>query len=212
MSRKPPSFVYFLQGGEGGDIKIGVSGNPAHRMADLQIGHGKPLQLLVVCTGSYPLETRLHRWFREHRRIGEWFAPGADLLLFIEYAKVCPEGIDALLAEMECEERERTKRLTEHHIDAWYELAEGTIEVFGGIPKLARVMATTVRDIEQRLHREFVGGRRRSLWVDHIAFTMTDPGARTFYLNGLCDLLGYEHPAPKRASKELGVDPAEFEP
>lgn len=75
-----PSWVYFVQAGEGGPIKIGFSSDVGSRIAALQSGHGEPLRLLAMVPGSRPEEKALHGRFAPARVRGEWFRPTAELL------------------------------------------------------------------------------------------------------------------------------------
>lgn len=81
---KPPAFVYFIQRGEGGPIKIGAASNPAARLSTLQTGSPEPLRLLAATPGSLDDEAALHERFASARLSGEWFEPTADLIALIE--------------------------------------------------------------------------------------------------------------------------------
>jgi hypothetical protein len=67
-------FVYFIQAGENGPIKIGWSENPEMRLAQLQGAHHEDLSLLLTVNGDKALEGRLHFRLEQHRLRGEWFA------------------------------------------------------------------------------------------------------------------------------------------
>ena len=85
LSRKVKnSFVYFisechshkLRGGSA--VKIGVAKNPAARLAELQTGNPKELELALTFgpmseKQAYQLESRFHSKFRKYRIRGEWF-------------------------------------------------------------------------------------------------------------------------------------------
>jgi hypothetical protein len=66
-------FVYFIQRGSDGPVKIGKSQNPESRRLLLQQSSPEPLQIIGVCLGGYPAESQLHRWFAADRLEGEWF-------------------------------------------------------------------------------------------------------------------------------------------
>lgn len=72
--------VYFVQAGDGGNIKIGVSGNPETRVAGLQTGSDEPLRILATIPGGRAVEKELHRRFAALRVKGEWFRPEQELL------------------------------------------------------------------------------------------------------------------------------------
>lgn len=82
-------FVYFLRSGPAGAIKIGFTGTtPMVRLAALQTGNPEPLQFLGAIHGSHADEQRLHERFRHLHVHGEWFRAEADLLAFIEGARM----------------------------------------------------------------------------------------------------------------------------
>jgi len=66
-------FVYFIQAGEGGPIKIGWAVDPRARLNELQVGCPEPLRLLMTLAGDGGLEAQLHRRFARIRPRGEWF-------------------------------------------------------------------------------------------------------------------------------------------
>lgn len=75
-------WVYFIQRGADGPIKIGfTTREPEERLAQLQVG--SPDQLLLIgyepaWTISY--ERELHKRFSEHKLSREWFEPTAPIL------------------------------------------------------------------------------------------------------------------------------------
>jgi hypothetical protein len=78
------TYIYFIQAGEDGAIKIGSSKNPAKRLASLRTASPVPLNVLKVITGSRELELTYHDRFSSIRMKGEWFEPTAELLTFIQ--------------------------------------------------------------------------------------------------------------------------------
>lgn len=78
-----PAWVYFIQAGQDGPIKIGVSDSVFDRLKALQTGNPEPLRLIAAVIGDTQDELALHRRFRRQRLIGEWFRPSKKLL---EYA------------------------------------------------------------------------------------------------------------------------------
>lgn len=75
----PVCWVYFVQQGDRGSIKIGVADNIERRIKGLQTGSPHKLNLLarIGCGGrkqAYDLENQLHRRFSSYRLEGEWFA------------------------------------------------------------------------------------------------------------------------------------------
>jgi hypothetical protein len=66
-------YVYFIQSGPDGPVKIGLSNNPGRRLPQLQTGNPDELQLRHVLPGGHSVEERLHRRFEPARIRGEWF-------------------------------------------------------------------------------------------------------------------------------------------
>ncbi|MHB9879068.1 GIY-YIG nuclease family protein [Pacificimonas sp. ICDLI1SI03] len=79
--------VYFMQGEDGGPIKIGRARNPAKRLKAVQLGHPAPLKILATRYGGAAEERRLHRKYAESRMAGEWFAPTDALLREVRFTK-----------------------------------------------------------------------------------------------------------------------------
>lgn len=91
-----PVHIYFIQVGEDGPIKIGMTrGNPLVRLASLQAGIPYELKLKAVIPDvQASVEMELHRCFRHLRIRREWFRPEHDLIAFIDtYA--LPWGAEA---------------------------------------------------------------------------------------------------------------------
>jgi hypothetical protein len=91
------SFVYFVQQGITGPIKIGRSVKPIGRMRELQTGNPVALRLLGVERGGSRRERALQKQF-SHLQVGgetgaegfgggmEWYRPTYELLAFITIA------------------------------------------------------------------------------------------------------------------------------
>ena len=77
------SWVYFIQQGRDGPIKIGKATDPYSRMATLQSGCTVELRLLGVTPGGVREERAYQRQFAHLRIRGEWFQPGPDLLAIL---------------------------------------------------------------------------------------------------------------------------------
>jgi hypothetical protein len=67
--------IYFIQGVDGGPIKIGRSDEPETRLAMLQTGNPVALRITRVITGYSRDEVLLHELFGDFRLQGEWFRP-----------------------------------------------------------------------------------------------------------------------------------------
>lgn len=78
-------WVYFLQGEDGGPVKIGRSSrDPTTRIQHAQLGYPfSRLRLVGVMRGPFRFERTLHDRFRKSRLMGEWFSPSPDLREFI---------------------------------------------------------------------------------------------------------------------------------
>lgn len=85
--------LYFIQEGEAGPIKIGVSEFPNVRAGELQTGNPRPLHVIRTLPAGHTgaataLERRWHTAFGSQRMVGEWFAPSPELLAAISLG--CP--------------------------------------------------------------------------------------------------------------------------
>lgn len=80
--------IYFIQCGEDGPIKIGLThGTATKRMRSIQVDSPLPLRLLGTLTAPRRLrafEVRVHVKFAKHHIRGEWFHPAPELLAFIQ--------------------------------------------------------------------------------------------------------------------------------
>lgn len=77
-------YVYFIQGGEGGPIKIGTGNNLRVRLKHLQIGNPQKLRVthkiaMPSRKEAFALEKQLHAEFAVWRLEGEWFEPVPEL-------------------------------------------------------------------------------------------------------------------------------------
>lgn len=73
-------YVYFVQRGTDGPIKIGWSVNPRKRLSSLRSASAESLTLLKVEWTSRKRERQLHELLAEHRITGEWFHPAPEVL------------------------------------------------------------------------------------------------------------------------------------
>lgn len=94
---KPTSWVYFIQEGDDGPIKIGyTAANPKGRLAALQTGNANPLRIVTWAPGTLEDEKALHGRFAHLRMQGEWFRPVAELLTFIAGVQWSQRSADPL--------------------------------------------------------------------------------------------------------------------
>jgi len=80
----PNTWVYFIQAGDDGPIKIGITKNVESRRAGLQPGSPIVLSLLCAIPGTRANERMLHKHFADDRLHGEWFNPHPELLEYID--------------------------------------------------------------------------------------------------------------------------------
>lgn len=101
LNRDVYSYVYFVQDGTDGPIKIGLADNPEQRLSSLQVGNPRPLTLLATFQTWEPRkdEAQIHARFAEHRIRGEWFHPHPDLMAqVVALQELEWRHIDALIA------------------------------------------------------------------------------------------------------------------
>lgn len=73
-------WTYFARGLDTGRIKIGMSKDPARRVADMRhVRYGEAAELLVTLRGGH-FESAYHDAFRDWHEGHEWFAPHPDIL------------------------------------------------------------------------------------------------------------------------------------
>ena len=117
-------YIYFIQDGEGGNIKIGFSGNPNERIKQLQTGNGKVFIPLLIQEGNEKNEDSYHEMFKEHHLHGEWFKPHDSILLFINSQKIKGEtklierlnNIHNRIEKVEIEVKELKRKLEEDYV------------------------------------------------------------------------------------------------
>lgn len=69
--------LYVIQVGESGPCKIGIARDAGKRIADLQVANPARLYLRLLCEpihfAARDLESKLHHYFSQNRKVGEWF-------------------------------------------------------------------------------------------------------------------------------------------
>jgi hypothetical protein len=80
------SFVYFIQDGEHGPVKIGLSQDPERRLPKLQTGNPRELLLRHVIPGDRTVEHGLHTRFAPARIRREWFGGPEYLPIILAFA------------------------------------------------------------------------------------------------------------------------------
>lgn len=75
FSGQGPGWVYFIEAVGSERIKIGWSvKHPEDRARDMRTGSPFPLRALLGIRGTMKVERWLHRYWKEYRLHGEWFA------------------------------------------------------------------------------------------------------------------------------------------
>jgi hypothetical protein len=77
---KARRWVYFIQAGDTGPVKIGISGNVERRLGELQRMERQPLRVLATFEGNRSDEKSLHEMYAAHRIHGEWFNPAPEII------------------------------------------------------------------------------------------------------------------------------------
>jgi len=81
-------FVYFIQEGINGKIKIGYSSNPHERLKSHQTSNSNRLRILGIIEGNLESEQLIQKRFEKYKVTGEWYEPVDSLLTFIENSKM----------------------------------------------------------------------------------------------------------------------------
>lgn len=77
--RDRPRFVYVIQDGDDGPVKIGEAFDPRSRLGELQCGNHRPLNLRAVVLATDTTEKELHALWARSRMRGEWFGGGDEV-------------------------------------------------------------------------------------------------------------------------------------
>jgi len=99
------AFVYFVQQGEAGPIKIGLARNALNRLDQLINNNSCELFVRAIIPGNLTLEDQLQLRFTKHHIRGEWFHPHPEIL---DYMAALP---DVLLKDLKYRRRYKTNRL-----------------------------------------------------------------------------------------------------
>lgn len=79
------TFVYFMQQGDDGPVKIGVTKDPRARHKTLQAATPHVLHVRALIWRHPDTEKLLHRIYAEHHLRGEWFHPAPAILEFAKF-------------------------------------------------------------------------------------------------------------------------------
>jgi len=87
------TFLYFIQAGEDGPIKIGISADLQARLYHLQTNNASPLHLRgLIPQSASSQEAAIHRQFGAERVRGEWFEPASGLVEWIAENAYAPQS------------------------------------------------------------------------------------------------------------------------
>jgi hypothetical protein len=81
----PKDYIYVVQRGIGGPIKVGFSRTPTRRISELQRQSPEPLVLREIYLGDRRCEASIHQELAPYRMNGEWFQPSASALVHEAY-------------------------------------------------------------------------------------------------------------------------------
>jgi hypothetical protein len=94
------SWVYFIQEGADGPIKIGHTKNcPTMRLNVLQHGNARPLRFIGLVRGGFKDERKWHSRFKAHRLEREWFSPAPELLADISSACITGSALERQIVD-----------------------------------------------------------------------------------------------------------------
>lgn len=83
------SFVYAIRSNGQDAVKIGhTTGEPMHRLAELQCGNPADLYIAGLILGSKKTERDLHGYWADARLRGEWFGKGCEHAILALYGVI----------------------------------------------------------------------------------------------------------------------------
>lgn len=77
-------YVYFIEAGKDGPIKIGVTADPLARLNDLQTGNPFKLKVIGAVSAGVEREAALHKELAAWRMEREWFQRSEEVLAAME--------------------------------------------------------------------------------------------------------------------------------
>lgn len=89
-------FMYFMQGENGGSIRIGYSIHPVKTLKSLQNGYPDTLKILVVIPEYHYEVMNLEKRFEKYKTKGNWYKPAKEILDVIEELKIKYEQVGDL--------------------------------------------------------------------------------------------------------------------
>ena len=82
-------YIYFLQGVDGGPIKIGISKSIRARIKQIQANSPVQLRVIGLCRGTSRDEANFHKQFAEFRLHGEWFSDCEQIQETVNKVGIC---------------------------------------------------------------------------------------------------------------------------
>lgn len=82
-TNKKIDYVYFMQVGDNGPIKIGHTVDLRKRLVVTQVHNPYLVRLLCATDGGFKLEQELHEKFKDSHLFGEWFSPSEEIINYI---------------------------------------------------------------------------------------------------------------------------------
>jgi hypothetical protein len=79
------TWIYTIQQGDDGPVKIGKAKKPSERIATLQQANPATLNGIAAWRDFPEEEKRLHREFAKYRIRGEWFEPAPELIEYVTH-------------------------------------------------------------------------------------------------------------------------------
>ena len=129
-------FVYFIVPEDDEFMKIGFAADVESRIAQLQTGNPRRLQLVAAVSGTLRLEQEFHRIMRPYRTSGEWYKL---------------EGAPRkLLTLLEAGARPNTAA----HLESLLSFDDGVAWINEGAGRLAKVREAALPHIQRRLARK----------------------------------------------------------
>jgi hypothetical protein len=82
-AQDPPLWMYAIQAGHFGAVKLGITRDPRDRLRELQTSNAEPLRLVAAWRSFREEERQIHEEFADLRLRGEWFRPHDEILRLV---------------------------------------------------------------------------------------------------------------------------------
>lgn len=150
-------FIYAIQSGDCGPVKIGYTLNPYQRLSQLQTGSPDKLRILPVRGGTPDDEQKIHAELKHLRIGGEWFRPTRETI-----AAVYPKDLWPLLDRVGVDFFPPFIETADHQ---GVPLSDATISEIDAAIALIEKRMEPHRDLRNRLRllKDIRGGRHSAL-------------------------------------------------